>query len=78
MKNEQDHQPKNDLPEKLGQPAHRALAGAGIQSLAQLTQFSEADIKKLHGIGPNALKQLRHALVAKDLSFSDVNRGSNE
>ena len=58
----------SDLP-KLAQPAQRALAGAGIQKLQQLTKFSEAEIKQLHGIGPNALKQLRSALKAKGLSF---------
>jgi len=66
MKNEQK-QP-SDLP-KLSAPAQRALAGAGIQNLKQLTKFSEAEIKQLHGIGPNALKQLRSALKAKGLSF---------
>jgi len=53
----------------LAAPAQRALAGAGIQNLQQLTKFSEAEIKQLHGIGPNALKQLRSALKAKGLSF---------
>jgi len=66
MKNEQKQQ--SDLP-KLSAPAQRALAGAGIQNLKQLTKFSEAEIKQLHGIGPNALKQLRSALKAKGLSF---------
>ncbi len=61
----------SDLPEKLGQPAYRALAGAGIQRLEQLTQFSEAEIKKIHGIGPNALGKLREALAAKGLAFAD-------
>ena len=66
MKNEQKQQ--SDLP-KLSAPAQRALAGAGIQNLKQLTKFSETEIKQLHGIGPNALKQLRSALKAKGLSF---------
>jgi DNA repair protein RadC len=74
----QSHPQENDLPPGLSNPARRALATAGIQNLTQLTQFSEADIKKLHGIGPNALNQLRHALAASDRSFADVNRGSNE
>jgi DNA integrity scanning protein DisA with diadenylate cyclase activity len=60
---------KNDFPAKLAQPARRALAGAGYTNLAQLTKISEAEIKKLHGIGPNALKQLREALTAQGLSF---------
>ncbi len=59
----------NDFP-KLAAPAERALAGAGIQNLKQLASHSEAEIKELHGIGPNALKELRRALTAKGLSFA--------
>ncbi len=62
-------QGESDLP-KLSAPAHRALAAAGYTRLEQLTSVSEAEIKKLHGIGPNALKQLRDALAAKGLSFA--------
>lgn len=60
----------NALP-KLSAPAHRALAGAGIQRLDQLTRFSEAQIAQLHGIGPNALVQLRRALRAQGKSFAN-------
>lgn len=60
----------SDLP-ALAAPARRALAGAGISRLDQLSKFSEAEIKALHGIGPNALKQLRAAMDAKGISFSD-------
>jgi DNA-directed RNA polymerase alpha subunit len=59
---------ENNFP-KLAQPALRALAGAGIRSLEQLTGYSEAEIRQLHGIGPNALKTLGEALKAKGLSF---------
>jgi predicted flap endonuclease-1-like 5' DNA nuclease len=69
MKTKQNDQPKSDLP-KLASPAQRALAGAGIQRLEQLTRFSEDQLKQLHGIGPNALKQLHQALRAKGLSFA--------
>lgn len=62
-------QQESDLP-KLAAPAQRALAAAGIQRLEQLTKFSEAEIKQLHGIGPNALDQLRSALIDKGLSFA--------
>jgi hypothetical protein len=62
---------ENDLP-KLSAPAHRALAGVGIQSLEQLSHFSEAEIKKLHGMGPNGLKQLREALAAKGLAYRNA------
>ena len=60
---------ESDLP-KLASPAQRALANAGIKNLAQLAKLSEAEIKDLHGIGPNELITLRAALKAKGLSFS--------
>ena len=61
--------PDGDLP-KLSAPARRALDTVGIQRLDQLTRFSEAEVKQLHGIGPNALDQLRRALAAKGLPFA--------
>jgi hypothetical protein len=67
-------QAQNDLPAKLSNPAKRALAGAGYSRLEQLTEVREADIKKLHGIGPNALKQLREALDARGLSYAEEKR----
>jgi hypothetical protein len=60
----------SDLPEKLGAPAERALAGAGIKKLKDLTKFSEAEIKQLHGVGPNAIGKLRKALGENGLSFA--------
>ena len=50
-------------------PRQRALAAAGIINLRQLAKFTEAEIKALHGIGPNALKGLHAALAAKGRSF---------
>ena len=69
MKTNQKGQPESDLP-KLASPAQRALANAGIQNLKQLAKFSEEEIKQLHGIGPNALVQLRAAIKAKGLTFA--------
>ena len=54
---------------KLAAPAHRALDAAGIRSLEQLTRYSEDQIRRLHGIGPNALVSLRRALAENGLSF---------
>jgi hypothetical protein len=62
-------QTESDLPGGLAQPARRALAAAGVQRLEQLTRFSEAEVKQWHGIGPNALNQLRGAMEARGLSF---------
>ncbi len=70
-------QQDSDLPVGLSAPARRALVGAGYLQLEQLTRVSEAEIKKLHGIGPNALVQLRRALDAKSLSFADGKSGKD-
>ena len=56
--------------ERLAAPAQRALAGAGYTTLEQLAQVSEAKVKELHGIGPNALKILREALGSHGMSFA--------
>ncbi len=59
------------LPAGLAQPALRALAGAGIQRLEQLTAFREADIRNLHGMGPKGMDVLRRALADRGLSFAE-------
>lgn len=65
---------KNDLP-KLASPAQRALAGAGITRLDQLTKMTERELLQLHGIGPNAITTLRLALQEKGLTFkTDKNK----
>lgn len=63
-----DHS-ETDFP-KLSAPAQRALAGAGYTRLAQLTNVTESEIKRLHGIGPNALDSLRRALSERGLAFA--------
>lgn len=61
-------QGENDLP-KLAAPARRALAGAGLDTLARLARKTENEVAALHGMGPNALATLRAALKAKGLGF---------
>ena len=58
----------NTVP-KLAAPARRALAGAGLESLAQVAKQREADVAALHGMGPNAMKVLKAAMKAKGLGF---------
>jgi hypothetical protein len=71
MKNKQSDEQESGFPVGLAAPARRALAGAGYSRLEHLSKVSEAEIKQLHGIGPNALDQLRRAMAAKGLSFAD-------
>ena len=67
-KNKSNIHSKSDLP-KLAAPAQRALAAAGISTLAQLASFGEAEIEQMHGVGPNALVELKRALSNKGLTF---------
>ena len=64
-------QQETDLPPALSRPAQRALNNAGYQRLEQLAGVSQAEVEELHGVGPKALAQLRHALDANGLSFAD-------
>ncbi len=70
MKRKVSDEQGSDFPAGLAAPARRALAGAGISNLKQLTKFTESDIKELHGIGPNALSKLHSALAVQGLSFA--------
>lgn len=63
---------KTDFPPNIGSPATRALEAAGYTKLKQLTKVSEAELGKLHGMGPKALRILRETLEAKGLSFASV------
>ncbi len=56
---------KTDLPIGLVKPARRALVEAGYWRLEQLTDLSKAELKRLHGVGPKTLDQLRCALGTK-------------
>lgn len=67
--------PADDLP-RVGAPARRALATAGITTLADLAPRTEAprtekEVAGLHGLGPKALGLLREALRERGLAFSD-------
>ena len=48
-----------DLPRAIGRPATRALANAGITTMAQVAALSDADLAALHGVGPKAVRILR-------------------
>ena len=60
--------------ETVESPARRALAAAGYTRLEQLTQISEAELRRLHGMGPKALDQLRRALATSGRTFADAER----
>jgi DNA-directed RNA polymerase alpha subunit len=54
---------------KIGKPAECALLAAGFTRLEQLSNVSEAELSKLHGVGPKALGILKQTLAQKNLAF---------
>jgi predicted RecB family nuclease len=58
------------LQDGLAKPAQRALANAGIKTVAQLARKTEPEIAALHGMGPNAIATLKRALGANGLTFA--------
>ncbi len=71
MKNDHPSGSSSDFPPKLGSPARRALEGAGYTRLEQLTALTEAELLRLHGMGPKALGQLREAMAVKGMTFAE-------
>lgn len=57
---------------KISQPALRALHAAGYRNLRDLTSVHEADLTRLHGMGPKALGVLKAALAECGLAFADA------
>lgn len=53
----------------LGNPAKRALANAGVDSLKKLSSFTEKEVLKWHGLGPSSIPVLKKLLEEKGLSF---------
>jgi DNA-directed RNA polymerase alpha subunit len=72
MSQKQHPEPASDLPSGIGKPARRALDAAGYSRLEQLALVREADLLKLHGMGPKALGLIREALAARGLAFADA------
>ena len=60
-----------DWPRAAGNTARRALELAGYTRLEQLAGARAADLLKLHGVGPKALRVLAEALAERGLAFAD-------
>lgn len=66
---------ENGLPNGIGAPATRALNGAGITTLQQLTKLSEDELLALHGVGPKAIGVLQAVMKEQGLSFAKASGG---
>jgi hypothetical protein len=56
---------------KMSAPARRALANAGYSELELLTDTSETELRRLHGMGPSAIRAVRAALADRGLALRD-------
>jgi hypothetical protein len=61
--------PEAGLPQSIGAPATRALTAAGYSRLGQLANVPAAELKKLHGVGPKAVRLLQEALERHGMSL---------
>ena len=61
--------PDAGLPTNIGAPATRALTAAGYTELGQLAGVPAAELGKLHGVGPKALRLLQEALQQQGMSL---------
>jgi hypothetical protein len=61
--------PDSGLPRSIGAPATRALTAAGYSELSQLANVPAAELSKLHGVGPKALRLLQEALQVQGKSL---------
>jgi hypothetical protein len=66
---EREGKPTTGFLAELGAPARRALVNNGINTLKELSKFSEKEILKFHGMGPSTIPKLRTALKSAGLSF---------
>ena len=58
---EEERKPTKGFLSLLSAPARRALENSEIKTLKQLSMLSEADLLKLHGMGPASITILKKA-----------------
>jgi len=64
-----ENKPKSGFLSKLSSPVRNALLQEGINTLHKLSQYTEKEILKLHGIGPASLPIMKNHLEKEGLSF---------
>jgi hypothetical protein len=61
--------PETGFPKGIAAPAIRALNSAGYTELRQFAGVPAAELKRLHGMGPKALRLIAEALEEQGLSL---------
>jgi predicted flap endonuclease-1-like 5' DNA nuclease len=60
-----------EFPHGIGKVARRELALNGYTRYEQLTKVSAAELLRIHGIGPKAIRILAEELATRGLAFAD-------
>lgn len=75
---EKEKKPAEGFLSRLSSPARSALLHyLEIDTLEKLSQYTEKEILKLHGMGKASMPILRKALEEKGLSFKDDDKTTN-
>ncbi|WP_342782951.1 mycofactocin system transcriptional regulator [Saccharopolyspora hirsuta] len=62
---------ESEFTPRIGKVARRELASHGYTRYAQLAEVTPADLLKIHGVGPKAIRILGEELAATGRSFAD-------
>lgn len=68
---DKENKPNSGFLSKLSSPARNALIQEGIDTLQELSKYTEKEILKLHGIGRASLPTMRTSLEEEGLSFKE-------
>ena len=58
-----------EYPPSIGRTARRALALDGYTTYRQLTRVTAAELLRIHGVGPKAIRILTDELASRGLAF---------
>jgi DNA-directed RNA polymerase alpha subunit len=68
---EKEKKPEIGFMAGLSAPARRALKNNGIDALQKLSELTEKQVLKFHGMGKSSIPKLKLALNQKGLDFKD-------
>jgi predicted RecB family nuclease len=66
---EAEKKPKDNFFSGLGAPARRALENHNITTVEALANYTEAEVRKFHGMGPASIPTLNKVLQQNGLQF---------
>lgn len=72
----QDAADPTEFPQEIGRTARRVLALNGYTRYDQLTNVTSAELLRIHGMGPKAIRILEEELIARGLSFASATSGN--